>query len=286
MIKRWTTTLPRNSSLQDNAATDLLLPNSSKLAGELPAPPQIRIPPASMSDSHRDENSSQDASAAPGQGTDGQEKPAVVPADEPVRRVDVAPAEEPPAGRGFTRLAFTVLVILLVAGLALFATLIAMQVMNAGRNIEPPKILSGDSKDGRNDTGSEEPLSILPSEPGGVTILEKQAELEPAPPAIAAPVAAGAGVATGFAMDVGAADSFLELTRRFATIVEENGSSNFNRLEPRAVLRETINGLEARLLIGPFETEKEAGEACAVLILEAPNACVTAPFEGELISRQ
>ena len=87
-------------------------------------------------------------------------------------------------------------------------------------------------------------------------------------------------------MDLGAADSFIDLTRRFATIVAENGENNFLRLEPRAVLRETVNGLEARLLVGPFDSEAEAAEACEVLILREGVVCTAQPFEGELIARE
>ncbi len=131
------------------------------------------------------------------------------------------------------------------------------------------------------------PISLLPREPGGVTILEKQAE----PPgennmAALAPVAQGAEAASGFAMDLGNADSFLELTRRFVSIAEINGAENFLRLEPRAVLRETVDGLEARLLVGPFRTQSAAEDACSVLILDPDTPCLAAPFEGELIPRQ
>ena len=136
------------------------------------------------------------------------------------------------------------------------------------------------------ETTSDQPVSILPAEPGGVTVLEKQPE--PNQPAIAvplAPVAQGADIASGFAMDIGSADSVLELSRRFAETALLNGEENFTRLEPRTVLRETVTGLEARLLIGPFETESAAAEACNVLILGEGLTCTPSVFEGELISR-
>lgn len=130
------------------------------------------------------------------------------------------------------------------------------------------------------------PLSIIPEESTGVTILEKQPETGNEGQATGlAPVAQGADIASGFAMDLGAADSFLELSRRFAAIADLNGPENFQRLEPRAVLRDTVNGLEAHLLVGPFETQKEASEACAILVLDEAMPCGTATFEGELIPR-
>ncbi len=132
-----------------------------------------------------------------------------------------------------------------------------------------------------------EPVSILPVEPGGVTILKKQPETDQQTAALpAAPIAQGADLASGFAMDVGAADSYLDLTRKFAELVEINGAENFQRLEPRAVLTETITGLEARLLIGPFETLEQATEACAILILQEGSTCLAEPFQGDLIARE
>ena len=184
-------------------------------------------------------------------------------------------------------LPFTILIILLISGIALFTILFALQFFytrDLGETV-PVTVSGGDQKQHVQDDGA--PVSILPGEPEGVTILEKQADAEggsPVPPS--APVAQGAGIATGFAMDLGAADSFLELTRRFAAIVAENGENNFQRLEPRAVLRETVNGLEARLLVGPFDSEAEAADACEVLILEEEISCAAQPFEGELIARE
>lgn len=138
------------------------------------------------------------------------------------------------------------------------------------------------------------PLSLLPDEPQGVTIIEKQADLPETDTAVngttlpnpAAPIAQGAEVASGFAMDLGSADAFLELSRRFAAISETNGPENFQRLEPRAILRDTVSGLEARLLVGPFQTEDAARDACSVLILDPGMECSPAPFAGELIPRR
>ena len=130
------------------------------------------------------------------------------------------------------------------------------------------------------------PLSIIPADEEGVTVLEKQSgPANTDQTAGLAPVAQGADIATGFAMDLGSARSFLDLSRRFANIAAVNGPENFQRLEPRAILRDTVTGLEARLLIGPFETRNEAFEACAILVLDITIKCEPAPFEGELIPR-
>lgn len=128
------------------------------------------------------------------------------------------------------------------------------------------------------------PISILPPQPDGVTVIARQPGTSS--PAPAAPVAQGAEIASGFAMDFGSAQSFVELSRRFARIAEENGPANFVRLEPRAVLKETLAGLEARLLVGPFESERDAAEACEVLILPEGITCQARPFEGESIARE
>jgi len=174
-----------------------------------------------------------------------------------------------------------ILSILVLIGLIGFAAVAAMQWV--GKQDGDQASLK-DQTSAQSDTA---PVSILPVEPEGVTILEKQPELaqEDASAPIA-PVAQGADIATGFAMDIGAADSFLELSRRFAETVLANGEENFQRLEPRAVLRETITGLEARLLIGPFETEAAAKEACNVLVLSEETTCMPSRFEGELIARE
>ena len=202
-------------------------------------------------------------------------------------------ASNPPAaGKKPARipLPFTILILLLVSGIVLFAILFALQFFytrNLGNSL--PSSVTGTQKESSSNAGGDDgaPISILPEQPGGVTILEKQAESTGGGSAApSAPVAQGAGIATGFAMDLGAADSFLELSRRFAEIVDENGENNFLRLEPRAVLRETVNGLEARLLIGPFDSEAEAADACSVLILAEDITCTAQPFEGELIPRE
>ena len=132
-----------------------------------------------------------------------------------------------------------------------------------------------------------EPLSILPIQPEGTTVLAKQPDQdENQGTAIFAPIAQGGDIATGFAIDMGATDSYIELSGKFAEIVETNGAENFQRLEPRAILRETVSGLEARLLIGPFETLEQAKEACDALILPPDTPCIPDTFQGDLIPRQ
>ena len=215
----------------------------------------------------------------------GSEAPQMAPPQAPRNATSKRPVT---SGRARIPLPFTILIILLVSGVALFAILFALQFFytrNLGETV--PAAVGGSGREGQSGKDDGAPVSILPEAPGGVTVLEKQPETDsPGTVVPSAPIAQGAGIATGFAMDLGAADSFIDLTRRFATIVAENGENNFLRLEPRAVLRETVNGLEARLLVGPFDSEAEAAEACEVLILREGVVCTAQPFEGELIARE
>ena len=212
----------------------------------------------------------------------GSEAPQMAPPQAPRNATSKRPVT---SGRARIPLPFTILIILLVSGVALFAILFALQFFytrNLGETV--PGAVGGNGQEEQDDGA---PVSILPEAPGGITVLEKQPETDsPGTLVPSAPIAQGAGIATGFAMDLGAADSFIDLTRRFATIVAENGENNFLRLEPRAVLRETVSGLEARLLVGPFDSEAEAAEACEVLILDEGISCTAQPFEGELIARE
>lgn len=141
------------------------------------------------------------------------------------------------------------------------------------------------------------PVSILPPVPDGVTVLVKQpdqpgaiAQNEQAAEAGAveptAPAASGSQVANGYAIDLGAADSFSELSRRFAAIADANQEVPFDRLEPRATLQETAAGLEARLVVGPFTSLDAAQSACASIALPGGVECKAGRFEGELIARQ
>jgi hypothetical protein len=138
-----------------------------------------------------------------------------------------------------------------------------------------------------------DPVSILPKEPAGTTIIVKQPEApaatqpEAKPADLpAAPVASGSQMGSGYSMDLGAALSFTELSRRFGEIARANQEIPFDALEPRATLKDTAQGLEARLVVGPFATEAEARQTCEQIALPAGIECRPAPFEGELISRQ
>lgn len=134
-----------------------------------------------------------------------------------------------------------------------------------------------------------EPVPVLPKEPAGTTILVKKAE-PPSPeqpaPAPAAPAESSEQFAKGYSIDLGSALSFSELSRRFGEIARSNQEIPFDTLEPRATLTDTPQGLEARLIVGPFTTKAEAEDICARIALPAGVQCSTAPFEGELISRQ
>ncbi len=176
-----------------------------------------------------------------------------------------------------------ILGIMAVLGLVIFAAVIGSQLLRGNSGKETTQ-LAGKPADPE---ANNQPVSILPAKPDGITIVEKQPETpDPSAPVALAPVAQGSEIATGFAMDMGPADSYLELSRRFAELTNLNGVENFQRLEPRAVLRETVTGLEARLLIGPFDTEKQADEACSVLILPNEASCNSVLFQGDLISRE
>ena len=86
---------------------------------------------------------------------------------------------------------------------------------------------------------------------------------------------------------LGSAQSFTELSRRFGEIARANQEIPFDTLEPRATLKDTAQGLEARLVVGPFASEAEARKRiCDQIALPAGVECRPAPFEGELIARQ
>lgn len=136
------------------------------------------------------------------------------------------------------------------------------------------------------DTGTD-PISILPREPDGVMIVLKKPEAgQEGPPAVATPVAQGADRAQGYAIELGAARSFSELSQRFAGLAQSNAELEFNRLEPRAILVDTSAGLEARLLVGPFENQGAAQQTCANIALPAGITCKPVEFAGELIARE
>jgi hypothetical protein len=121
--------------------------------------------------------------------------------------------------------------------------------------------------------------------PGGVTVAVKQADPKKIEPG-ALPDAGASQKLPGFAIDLGSAQSFSELSRRFAEIATQNAELQFDALEPRATLTDTIDGLEARLLVGPFETLAQAIEACRNIALPSGIECKAVGFAGEKIARE
>ena len=135
-------------------------------------------------------------------------------------------------------------------------------------------------------TDIQAPIPLVPKQTGGITVVEKMPELDEGTTAsIRAPVAQGAAAAQGYAMDLGTAASFQALSRRFAAVVELNQEADLDALEPRVLLNETTDGLQARLLIGPMPTLKAAQTRCKTLILPEGLGCEAREFEGELIAR-
>jgi len=186
-------------------------------------------------------------------------------------------AHERAARRRRVRIGAAAIVVLFAA----FAGIAAMMVLPLKRTVP--------IFEAKTPAATGEPVSILPQEPEGTTIIVKQpepVETGAGEAATAAPVAAGSQVANGYSIDLGSAQSFTELSRRFGEIARANQEVPFDTLEPRATLKDTPQGLEARLVVGPFPSEAEARSACDQIALPAGIECRPAPFEGELISRQ
>jgi hypothetical protein len=131
-----------------------------------------------------------------------------------------------------------------------------------------------------------EPAGPGSADPGGVTVAVKQNDPEKIAPEILEKHQAQTKEVPGFAINLGSAQSFSELSRRFAEIAAQNAELQFDRLEPRATLTETIDGLEAQLLVGPFETLQLAEQACASIALPSGVDCSAAKFAGDLIARE
>lgn len=181
------------------------------------------------------------------------------------------------------------LVILIAAaafiGVAYFGTIVFTQLNQTTDSSGDAQ--SVDQESSAKAADPEQPLSILPKEPAGVTVIAKQPEeIQTVANNTRISVGLTNQLENGFAMEVGSALSFVELSGKFAKIAELNGKENFDRLEPRALLSETVDGLRAKLLIGPFKDEAAAKEACDVLILPAEETCSIQPFDGELIGRE
>ena len=196
----------------------------------------------------------------------------------------VSDQKSPMAKSNMLPLPILVVTILAILGLFAFIGIIGYEYINSNqKNSAKLSQVGTEQSNGL----SEETVSILPEKPDGITILEKQLDqVEPADEIILSPSTQGSSLVTGFAADLGSALSFRELSDRFALIVETNGVENFTKLEPRAVLKETVNGLEARLFVGPFKSEADVIEACQVIERGEDIPCSPVIFEGELISRQ
>lgn len=130
-----------------------------------------------------------------------------------------------------------------------------------------------------------EPISLLPRQPEGITIMLR-APPEPEPDDQSAPGSPGNSAGPGFAAELGGAGSFTDLSQRFERLARDNAELPFEQLEPRAIIADTANGLEARLLVGPFESIETAETFCANVALPADIGCRPAAFGGERIARQ
>ncbi len=188
------------------------------------------------------------------------------------------PAREPALLRLIKRglLGLAALFLILVTILAI---LLAWSMLtgddSANRAADPSNI---DASEGGTSTGAQQG--------DGVTILSKeggQAEPQAFPGTL---VDSQSNPATGFAIDLGAAMSFSELSRRFADIEQLNAEAGFENLQPRAIITDAANGIEARLLVGPFDSMAQAQEICAAIALPDGVDCSARAFAGEVISRQ
>jgi len=128
--------------------------------------------------------------------------------------------------------------------------------------------------------------AVAPEKPGVTVLVKQPGRRHSALPVLTAPAGQGAGSVSGYAIDLGGASSFGALSARFAEIARLNAEVDFDRLEPRTILRDTLDGVEARLLVGPFKTVKEAEAVCENIALPARVNCQAVRFAGELIARQ
>ncbi len=188
------------------------------------------------------------------------------------------PVREPALLRLVKRslLGLAVLFLILVTILAL---LLAWSLLTgddiANRASDPANIENGDGG-----------ASTQAQQGDGVTILHKeggQAEPQAFPGTL---IDRQTNPATGFAVDLGAAMSFSELSRRFADIERLNAEAGFENLQPRAIIADSASGIEARLLVGPFESIAAAQAICAAIALPDGVECNAREFAGEVISRQ
>jgi hypothetical protein len=123
--------------------------------------------------------------------------------------------------------------------------------------------------------------------PANVAPVQQAAAIDDPPPPEPAPVPAPVTAGElGYAIELGGARSFSELSKRFAQIADANQEIDFDRMEPRVTLSDTAAGVEARLLVGPFDSLVEAEETCAQIALPAGVGCQPAAFAGEVIARK
>lgn len=97
-----------------------------------------------------------------------------------------------------------------------------------------------------------------------------------------APVPEASAAAAPSAIDIGGFRSLSSLRRSWADMSQRYGDLS-KGMEPRARLRETDSGIEARLLAGPFADPTDAAKAC--LRLRAAGApCAVTTYGGQPIS--
>jgi len=81
-------------------------------------------------------------------------------------------------------------------------------------------------------------------------------------------------------VDLGTGISFDALRDRWNSIAANNPDITAG-LEARAVLRESANGMQAHLIVGPFPSSDTANQICNNLSLNQQAACRPTTFEGQ-----
>jgi hypothetical protein len=82
------------------------------------------------------------------------------------------------------------------------------------------------------------------------------------------------------ALDLGAGVSFDALRARWEQI-RTNSPSPVSSLEARAVLRDTDEGLQAHLVVGPLANRAQALELCGIVSTASNGKCSAVTFEGQ-----
>ena len=83
-------------------------------------------------------------------------------------------------------------------------------------------------------------------------------------------------------IDLGGGGSFSDLSRRFLTIASQ-APDLFDGLQAKGGIRETANGLQARLVAGPFKSRQLALNACQELKSKVKTECYPADFAGQFL---